>query len=184
MPRKLVRMPLDPYICRRYANVVQNTQSFSMRFSFNIASKSVSKVTRFGICSNNRAQLPPTGPVGRGQLPFCPCDDEAFSARPPGLNGEHPREAYPYHRHRHGQPGASHHTGDQRDERRRRGLPAGQGRRQGRARRDPAGYLRTLYHAAGWQDFRIRGAAKADGRQDLCAERRYRTARSPASMES
>ncbi|RUM26995.1 hypothetical protein EFQ99_01970 [Rhizobium vallis] len=58
-----------------------------MRFSVNIASKSVSKMTRFGICGNNRGLRLHPCPVGRGQLPARPCGEAAFSARPPGLNG-------------------------------------------------------------------------------------------------
>lgn len=49
-----------------------------MRFSVNIASKSVSKVTRFGISGNNRGQGLIGGPVGRGQLPALPLRRPGF----------------------------------------------------------------------------------------------------------
>ncbi|RFB82279.1 hypothetical protein B5K08_31770 [Rhizobium leguminosarum bv. trifolii] len=58
-----------------------------MRFSVNIASKSVSKVTRFGISGNNAGQelFRPGWP--RPTLHHHPCGEPAFSARPPGLMG-------------------------------------------------------------------------------------------------
>src|SRR6188768_812477 len=44
LPRELVRMPLDPDIRRRYANVVQDTRSPAMRFLVDSSTKSVSRM--------------------------------------------------------------------------------------------------------------------------------------------
>ncbi|PCK80794.1 hypothetical protein CPT34_11465 [Rhizobium sophoriradicis] len=58
-----------------------------MRFSVNIASKSVLKVTRFGICGNNRGQASSSAQLAAANSLPCPCGDPAFSARPPGIMG-------------------------------------------------------------------------------------------------
>ncbi|ARM92023.1 hypothetical protein RHEC894_PD00519 (plasmid) [Rhizobium sp. CIAT894] len=58
-----------------------------MRFSVNIASKSVSKVTRFGICSKNRAPARPQARLAAANSLLRPCGEPAFSARPPGITG-------------------------------------------------------------------------------------------------
>ncbi|PDV86777.1 hypothetical protein CO652_19150 [Rhizobium sp. H4] len=58
-----------------------------MRFSVNIASKSVSKVTRFGISGNNGGHGPSAAQLAAANSLPCPCGDPAFSARPPGIIG-------------------------------------------------------------------------------------------------
>ncbi|ACE93724.1 hypothetical protein B5K05_31345 [Rhizobium phaseoli] len=58
-----------------------------MRFSVNLASKSVSKMTRFGICGNNRGRSLLWIQLAAANSLLCPCGDPAFSARPPGIMG-------------------------------------------------------------------------------------------------
>ncbi|PDT18733.1 hypothetical protein CO670_01175 [Rhizobium sp. J15] len=58
-----------------------------MRFSVNLASKSVSKMTRFGICGNNRGRGGGMAWLAAANSLPCPCGGPGFSARPPELTG-------------------------------------------------------------------------------------------------